>query len=196
MPDWLASDGLTLPLCCAVAGVLIPLFWRHHIPMALCVFCAYNALLLKPLAHVLMCTEAAASTTATLYLALNNAAYTVGGLLIPYPMQRPVGAGLQAQAYIIVLWLQLHLALLLPTLYLYFSESRCVHMLPCIFNSCRPLCLQCRTAFAGRAYVHVSLPSTIHCCSQACQCDRSCIEAQGSSSHKRAVAANLVRCFS
>jgi hypothetical protein len=160
-PNCLANKCLTLPCCCAPAGVLIQLFWRHHILMSLCVFCAYNIIMLQPLAHVLMCTETAASMTTALYKALNNAAYTVGGLLIPYPMQRPVGAGPHVQAYIIVLWLQLQLALLLPALYLYFAESRCVAV---VKLASLAECLACNARLdTGRACGHVSLPCSKQC---------------------------------
>jgi hypothetical protein len=104
----------------------MPVLWRHHVPLALSMFCIYNLTMLGPLVDVFVCSPAAVQHTAALYTALEASAYTLSGLLMPYPMQRPTAASPRAQVYILVLWLQLHLALLVPSLYLYRAESRCV----------------------------------------------------------------------
>lgn len=106
------------------AGVLIPLLWRHHLPLALCTFGLYNHVMLKPLADVLMCSPVAVSHTAAVYSMLDDTAYALGGLLTPYPTHRPPAASTRAQAYILALWCQLLLALLMPACYLYWTEFR------------------------------------------------------------------------
>lgn len=100
------------------------MFWRHHVPMALGTFLTYNLVMLRPLADVFMCTTTSIDSTAALYSSLDNSAYTIGGLLMPYPLGRPKAASPRAQVYIVVLWLQLQLALLAPCFYLYHVESR------------------------------------------------------------------------
>lgn len=117
----LLGAGLVMQLC---TGVCIPVFWRHHVPIALGTFLTYNLVMLRPLADVFMCTTTSIDSTAALYSALDNTAYTIGGLLMPYPMGRPKAASPRARVYIVVLWLQLQLALLAPCFYLYHVESR------------------------------------------------------------------------
>lgn len=104
----------------------MPVLWRHHVPVALATFTAYNLVMLGPLVDVFVCSTAAVSRTAALYSAIDGTAFTLAGLLMPYPMQRPVAASPRAQVFILVLWLQLQFALMLPSVYLYFTESRCV----------------------------------------------------------------------
>lgn len=82
--------------------------------------------MLKPLADVLMCSPVAVSHTAAVYTMLDNTAYALGGLLTPYPQHRPLATSARAQAYILALWCQLLLALLMPACYLYSTEFRWV----------------------------------------------------------------------
>jgi hypothetical protein len=100
------------------------LLWRHHLPLALCTFGIYNHVMLKTLADVLTCSPVAVSHTAAVYMLLDDTAYALGGLLTPYPSHRPMAASTRAQAYILALWLQLLVALLLPACYLYWTELR------------------------------------------------------------------------
>jgi hypothetical protein len=104
------------------------MFWRHHLPLALCTVSLYNYVMLRPLTDVFMCSQAAITNTGALYSMLDDTVYTVGGLLMPCPMQRPVAASPRAQVYILVLWLQLLFGLLVPAFYLYCTEFRCGHI--------------------------------------------------------------------
>lgn len=104
----------------------MPVPWRLHVPLALATLLVYNTIMLRPLADVLMSSAAAVGhATAGYYTAVDDTAYTLSGLLMPFPLERPRAAAPRAQIYILTLWLQLQV-FLASSLYLYYTESRCV----------------------------------------------------------------------
>lgn len=104
----------------------MPIMWRHHMKAALAVFLAYNAALLPSVVDTLMCSPTSRVYVQQLYKALDAAAFSVGGILLPFHGSALPDAAPRAQAYALVVWLQVVLGVLVPSVYLYCHEIRWV----------------------------------------------------------------------
>lgn len=104
----------------------MPVIWRRHVQLSLLAVAAYNAALLPSVVDTLLCTPASRAYTRSLYRAIDATAFSVGGMLLPFQALALPEAAPRAQAYNVVLWLQLCLGLLVPSVCLYCQEVRWV----------------------------------------------------------------------
>ncbi|WIA17775.1 hypothetical protein OEZ85_009288 [Tetradesmus obliquus] len=117
----LMGSGIVMLNC---TGICMPVIWRRHVQLSLLAVAAYNAALLPSVVDTLLCTPASRAYTRSLYRAIDATAFSVGGMLLPFQALALPEAAPRAQAYNVVLWLQLCLGLLVPLVCLYCQEVR------------------------------------------------------------------------
>jgi hypothetical protein len=114
-----------------IAGICMPVIWRRHVQLSVLAIAAYNAALLPSVVDTLMCTPASRAYKRSLYRAIDATAFSVGGMLLLFQALALPEAAPRAQPYDVVLWLQLCLGLLVPSVCLYCQVVRWVQLPSC-----------------------------------------------------------------
>lgn len=104
----------------------MPVPWRYHTPMTIAILTTFNTLFLRSVVDTILCTSTSQQYLQQVHSTIESATFQLGSSVLSIKVDGTVVLNnmARAQAYTLILWLQLYLGVLVPSLYLYMFELR------------------------------------------------------------------------